>query len=1195
MWVTSSAPNHAPTIEGLRSLAPRFEEARHGHYVRGLIDALEDPSVRNLALAGAYGSGKSSVLQEVTRQLGPRVVSVSLSTLAKGEDAPPPADGNPAAVTVTNRIQKEIVKQLLYQAADGTTPESRFRRMTPFRWNGTAIIPAMIAGSALGAAFMAYRWSESLQPAPSLAVQTVLVTLVTAALVLLLRRLTHRGALSVSGITAGPATVTLSREATSYFDEYLDEIVYRFLANKWDVVVFEDIDRFENVEIFESLRSLNTLLNGAVRGRLGRGEGLPVRFVYALRDSVFEQLGQPKENESTDAALLGVVTDEPAPNGGDASVAELSRANRTKFFDIVIPMVPFITYRNARELMKRELGGAEVSEALIDLVAKHVAEMRLIRNSRNELEVFSEQLLRCDLPLPGLTADRLYALILYKSFHMADFERIRTAQSLLDTLFHASRQLINHSIARRQERRQAILEGTRAAERASSLGRRLAEIIRVLRTPLVIPVDIDSPEFWRDAAQITVREQGNHHKTLDRSQLSTILGANLDPGFFIDIDERTRERELTQIEADLAMLRRATWRDLLARDDFKDHGDRTFAQMTESILESRLAIELVRHGFITEYFALDIAPVYGQMVDPTTYNYMIHFVDRGEADIHYQLTHHGVEAIIRDYGPDVLRERSMQNLTVMDYLLARLPTSAEMMVEDLLKTAESAQDFFANYLASGTEKTALVRLLAPRWPVVFTQLMRDTATGKDQDETSAIIENALSHSSDEIDYDLTPELRDWIEQHYTRLRCFTDAESVISDIDRAMAIAQLAEVAFPDVAPLSPIARERCMQARTYQISAHNFVVLTGTDDITLDHLADLPDAFAHAINHLAEYITKTSTTAGAETLVTKLEVLIQALAASHPSSTVLSLLDRTDPELVIEDLTQFPEQTWPTLVAAHRVTATFSNVSRYREKHGIDVHLAALLVTAAVIHIDSGQGDAERRDLAEAILNAREQLPAPDLRVTLAASLAPGPLEPGIVANESGMLAANLLSAKLLPDTAETFNQPIMDDWATFKAALLASEQFRSFMAPNLVRAGHVAELLADAGVPQEVKQTIVGGLNDYAAAATGFEVAAIAQEIQRQGWSMAAGQLHYLLERDADADTIVGIMAASDLSLDELLAVLARMPHPYAELAGPLSGPLRLPSNVATENLVDRLKQHGMIRVRRIGSEIGVYPFGG
>lgn len=61
----------------------------------------------------------------------------------------------------------------------------------------------------------------------------------------------------------GPRDSVLKAESGSCFDKYLDEILYYFEISRRDIVVFEDLDRFDNVEIFETLRALNTLLNGS--------------------------------------------------------------------------------------------------------------------------------------------------------------------------------------------------------------------------------------------------------------------------------------------------------------------------------------------------------------------------------------------------------------------------------------------------------------------------------------------------------------------------------------------------------------------------------------------------------------------------------------------------------------------------------------------------------------------------------------------------------------------------------------------------------------------------------------------------------------------------------------------------------------------------------------------------------------------
>lgn len=118
----------------------------------------------------------------------------------------------------------------------------------------------------------------------------------------------------------------------------------------------------------------------------------------------------------------------------DAAAEAVERANRTKFFEIVIPVVPFLSHSNARDHLVKELAklklpeedGAEIDRGLIDIVARHTTDMRLMINIGNEFVVYAERLLWIDdaKRAPGLTADRLFALIVYKNFHLADFEAL---------------------------------------------------------------------------------------------------------------------------------------------------------------------------------------------------------------------------------------------------------------------------------------------------------------------------------------------------------------------------------------------------------------------------------------------------------------------------------------------------------------------------------------------------------------------------------------------------------------------------------------------------------------------------------------------------------------------------------------------------------------------------------------------------
>lgn len=90
-------------------LTPEYIPAEHGGYVAALEVTLEDKQIRNIALSGNYGVGKSSILRELGKRLGSRVVELSLSTLAPIETSKLNESVPIQATTPTNRIQQEIV------------------------------------------------------------------------------------------------------------------------------------------------------------------------------------------------------------------------------------------------------------------------------------------------------------------------------------------------------------------------------------------------------------------------------------------------------------------------------------------------------------------------------------------------------------------------------------------------------------------------------------------------------------------------------------------------------------------------------------------------------------------------------------------------------------------------------------------------------------------------------------------------------------------------------------------------------------------------------------------------------------------------------------------------------------------------------------------------------------------------------
>jgi hypothetical protein len=104
----SGPPNATLKPLKLETLAPEFSEVHHGTYLSALERAIDhQPTARNIALAGAYGVGKSSVLGEFAKRRRKRVIKASLLTLGLEPEASDEGlEANPAARTTSNRRRK---------------------------------------------------------------------------------------------------------------------------------------------------------------------------------------------------------------------------------------------------------------------------------------------------------------------------------------------------------------------------------------------------------------------------------------------------------------------------------------------------------------------------------------------------------------------------------------------------------------------------------------------------------------------------------------------------------------------------------------------------------------------------------------------------------------------------------------------------------------------------------------------------------------------------------------------------------------------------------------------------------------------------------------------------------------------------------------------------------------------------------
>lgn len=397
------------------NLAPTDQADKDGVYSEALLFATTDPKVNNIALTGPYGSGKSSIIQSFLKRYRRPALYISLAAFVK--EASPPSDNEASAPSFKvsrQEIERSILQQMLYGADANKLPLSRFKRiqspgvLSIFKslyitlgllslWYVFTKRELIISGTFFDP--VAFRnWPNFAVFGFSLLfLWVVLHHFYVASFGLSLK------SISLKDIEIRPASDNLD----SILNRHLDEIIYFFQSTDYDLVIIEDLDRFEDAEIFVTLREINRLVNE------NAGVRRTVRFLYALRDDVF------------------VNTD------------------RTKFFEFIIPVIPIINASNSIDMVleqgkRLELDG-RLDRQFLREVSRYLNDLRLIQNIFNEYAIYVANLETDNENT--LNANKLLAILIYKNVYPRDFEQLHRGEGNLADILGRHDELVAHGEA----------------------------------------------------------------------------------------------------------------------------------------------------------------------------------------------------------------------------------------------------------------------------------------------------------------------------------------------------------------------------------------------------------------------------------------------------------------------------------------------------------------------------------------------------------------------------------------------------------------------------------------------------------------------------------------------------------------------------------------------------------------------------
>jgi len=702
-------------------LAPIDDIENGAEYLKALHWAIKKKKVKNIALAGPYGAGKSSIIDTYLKKhriIRSKSLRVSMATFVENETD---EKGNPKKISLKqDEIELGILKQLFYKVNYKKIPQSRYRKLHKINWKrvwGYLVLIFLILGVTEFIFFpdtfqmIIEKIEEAGGKFGLKAVVSDSIFLVFCAGILAIIARTYRLVLfrfKVNEVKLPTETVVKNSEtaAETVFNKNMDEIVYFFEETKYRIVFFEDLDRLEDPSIFIHLRELNTLLNNydGIKGR--------IVFVYAIRDDIF-----------TDT-------------------------DRTKFFEFIIPVIPIINSTNSGEIFLQKLEESEkkgivheISQEFILDVSPYVEDMRILQNIYNEFVVYKETI-RTDQDLK-LSDETMMALIIFKNLYPREFAELQMERGVVKQAFEDKQKYISRQCMQWQNEVNELTQELK--EYHAACLRDVKELKTAMLGELV------------DWEGITYRIQANymqHYATnkimedvFDLSMLNSIdspivryyswdgYDKSKTVNNFREIFEKyskriknlqfVREKGVSSIKSEIEDLKKnvhelSGWSLKKLIEKFGVHN-----VLSEKVAENKLLVFMLRRGYIDEKYANYINYFKGTSITKEDMNYILAVKNMEKLPYNYNLTKVGM--VIQRLQPYEFEQKSIFNFILLEYLLSEENENEKRMIliDQLSDRTVESWEFIDEFIEQTQYKERLIQLLAMRWPDMWNDIVQD--------------------------------------------------------------------------------------------------------------------------------------------------------------------------------------------------------------------------------------------------------------------------------------------------------------------------------------------------------------------------------------------------------------------------------------------------------------------------------------
>lgn len=730
-------------------------------YEEAIDFSFANEDITNIAISGPYSAGKSSVIESY-KKIHPDYKFVYIS-LAHFEDTDKKSEAENEEVR-ESVLEGKILNQLIHQIPVERIPQTNFRVKRGTSKSNIVLMTILLCSSIGSAIFLSMsekmvafvnglsdNWFKNILSALTGNYATILMvfTLIISCVISIYNivKLQQNKNLFHKFSVQGNEIEIFESQDESYFDKYLNEVLYLFEQVEADAIVFEDMDRFNTNSIFERLREVNNLTNiqrkNKASGKKYKKKYKPLRFFYLLRDDIF------------------------------------ATKDRTKFFDYIVPVVPVVDGSNAYDQFARYLKQGGIFEgfdaSFLQRLSLYIDDMRVLKNIYNEFIVYINR-----LDNTSLNWNKMLAMIVYKNLFPRDFSNLQLAKGYVHQLFEEKTNLRKENICLLEEAKKNI---------SASIKRMNGETLCSVRElDLVYQPKYDKlpKNYYRELTQ-----EGEKQKAIldEEKKLRKQAIENREQNALLRYEE-----EISNIEHKILLAKTQLLRELITRENsdivfmvnsVNPVGDKEEYKEIKSSNYFELLKFLIREGYIDETYPDYMTYFYEESLTTNDKIFLRRITDRRGPDYEYS-----VKEVQKILASPVLRvadfsEEETLNYDLLNGLLANqgIPKYKEYLTT-LLKQLETDKniDFISKYYDTEIFDDLFVEKLNEHWTGFFAyvlankllplrQLRRysiDTLYKSDKHVLEQInvdnsLSNYISEQSDYLDID-SPEVEKIISQ-----------------------------------------------------------------------------------------------------------------------------------------------------------------------------------------------------------------------------------------------------------------------------------------------------------------------------------------------------------------------------------------------------------------------------------------------